>query len=153
MTGPRTRFLLGSALVAGFLLWVHQNGIISGDQIKDVAAKAIEQPDMLQAIRDARIDVRIPARAKPLDLPFLPRVVGNLFQSINPGVAGLILIISALVRGSRVGLFALPGAAIALIGPALGLPGIGPLPAETASLALGAGVAILGLVFAGPRDD
>jgi eukaryotic-like serine/threonine-protein kinase len=153
LTGPRTRFLLGSALVAGFLLWVHQNGIISGDQIKDVATKAIEQPDPLQAIRDARIDVRIPARAEALDLPFLPRVVGNLFQSINPGVAGLILIISALVRGVRVGLFALPGAAIVLIGPALGLPGMGPLRAETASLALGAGVAILGLVFAAPGDD
>ena len=92
----------------GCLLWVDQNGIVSGAQVRDAAARAIEDPDPLRAIRDARIDVRVPARTRPLRLPFLPRPVSDLFRGFNAGAAGLILILSALVPGARMGLFAIP---------------------------------------------
>jgi hypothetical protein len=151
--GPRTRFLLGAALVAGFLLWVRQNEIVSGEQLKDVAVKAIESPDHLEALRNARIDVHLNRAARPLELPFLPRSIARLFQGIPPGVAGLILLLSAFLSGSRVGYFALSGAAIALFGPALGLPRIGPLDPAAASMAAGAVVAGLGLFFGRSRDD
>lgn len=153
LLGARTRFLLGSALLAGCLLWVHQNGFISGAQIKDVAARAIEAPDPLRALRDARIDVRAPGRTMPLDLPFLPHAAANLFRGFDAGAAGLILILSSMVRGSRVGLFAVPGAAIALFGWALGVPPIGPLDARSACMVLGAGLAVLGVFFGKTRDD
>jgi eukaryotic-like serine/threonine-protein kinase len=153
LLGPRTRFLFGAALLVGCLLWVDQNGIVTGAQIKDVATRAIEHPDPLQALRDTRIDVRVPLRTTPLRLPFLPQPVSNLFHDFNAGAAGLILILSALLSGARVGLFAIPGAAIALFGPALGLPPIGPLDSARTSMALGAGVALLGVFFGKSRGD
>jgi eukaryotic-like serine/threonine-protein kinase len=150
LTGARLRFLLGAALVAGFLVWAHQNKIYSTDQIKDAATKAFENPETL---RDARIDVHLPAGATtPLQTSFLPGPIARLFHDFNPGVAGLILIVSAFFRGSRVGYFAIPGAAIALFGPSLGLPRIGPLDPERASMAVGAGVAALALFFGRGRD-
>ncbi len=153
LLGPRARFLFGAALLVGCLLWVDQNGIVTGAQIKDVATRAIEHPDPLQALRDTRLDVRVPLRTTPLRLPFLPRLVSNLFHDFNSGAAGLILILSALMPGARVGLFAIPGAAIALFGPAVGLPPIGPLDAMGTSMALGAGVALLGVFFGRSRGE
>jgi hypothetical protein len=149
--GPRARFLLGSALLVGFLLWVDQNGIVTGAQIKQAAARAVEHSDPLEVLRDTKIDVRIPAQTKPLHLPFLPRPVSNLFQGWGAGAAGLILIVSALIPGPRMALFALPGAAIALFGPQVGVPALGPLDPATASMAIGAGVASLGIVFGRSR--
>lgn len=153
LTGPRARFLLGAVMVAGCLAWVHQNGVISGDQIKDVAARAIDDPDPLRAIRDARIDVRLPARGEPLSLPYLPRVVAGLFRDFGSGAAGLILILSAFLRGSRVAYFAFPGAALALFGARLGLPGLGPFTADTTGMVVGAGVAFLAALFGKAAGD
>ena len=79
--------------------------------------------------------------------------MSNLFHDFNAGAAGLILILSALMPGARVGLFAIPGAAVALFGPTVGLPPIGPLDSATASMALGAGVALLGVFFGKIRAD
>ena len=153
LTGPRTRFLLGSLILAGFLLWVHQNGIISGDQIKDVAVKAIESEDLLKSVRDARIDVRIPGRVKALDVPLAPRVVTGAFNGFHSGVAGLILMISSFFRGSRVGYFAFPGAAVSLLGPSLGLTALGPFDPSTASMAAGAAIASLGIFFGKTEEE
>jgi hypothetical protein len=101
----------------------------------------------LRALRDTRIDVRVPAQTQPLELAFLPRLLANLFQGWGAGAAGLILILSALIPGARMALFAIPGAAVALIGPTVGVPPIGPLDSTIASMAIGAGVALLGVVF------
>jgi hypothetical protein len=147
LLGPRTRFLLGAALLVGCLLWVDQNGIVTGAQLKEVATRAIEHPDPVEALRDARVEVRVPAQTEPVHLPFLPPLVSNLFQGWGAGAAGLILILSALVRGVRMALFAVPGAIVALIGPRIGIPAIGPLDPAMASMAIGAGVALMGLAF------
>jgi hypothetical protein len=153
LLGPRTRFLLGAALLAGFLVWVHQNEVVRADQLKEAAARAMEESDPLRAIQNARVDVRLPDQPTPLRLPFLPRAMSILFQGINPGAAGLILVLSALfgVGGRVAGACALGGAAVAMLGPALGLPRLGPLDPSTASIALGAGVALLGAVQDGRR--
>ncbi len=151
--GARTRFLLGSAILAGFLLWVHQNGMISGDQIKDIAVKAIASDDPVQSVRDARIDVHVPDVTKALDAPLGPRFLFKLFNGFHPCGAGLILIFSSFWRGSRVGTFAIPGAAFALVGPALGIPSIGPLSASVSSMAIGAGIASLGFFFGTSPDE
>jgi hypothetical protein len=147
LLGARTRFLLGATLVVGFLLWVDQNGIVQSAQIKGTAARAIEHPDPLQALRDTRIDVRVPVQTKPLHLSGLPRPIASLFRDWGAGGAGLLLILSALVPGPKMVLFAVPGAAIALFGPTAGVPRIGPMDPSMASLALGAGVTLLGLVL------
>jgi hypothetical protein len=149
--GPRARFLLGAVLVVGCLLWVDQNGIVTGTQIQEAAARAVEHPDPLKALRDTRIDVHVPAQTKPLHLPFLPQPLANLFQGWGAGAAGVILILSALIRGARMALFALPGAAVAMIGPRLDVPAIGPLDSAMVSMAIGAGVALLGVCFGRSR--
>lgn len=81
--GGRTRFLLGSAIFAGFLLWVHQNGMISCDRIKDIAVKAIASDDPLQSVRDARIDVHLPEVTQPLDAPPGPRFLFKYFDGFH----------------------------------------------------------------------
>ena len=58
---------------------------------------------------------------------------------------------NALSWAITMGLFAMPGAAIALLGPAVGIPRIGPLDPEMASMALGAGVTLLGILFGRAR--
>lgn len=140
-TGARTRFLIGTAILAGFLLWVHQNGIVSGDQLKDVAEKTIRSDDPMKAIQGARIDVRMPVMTKPLEAPFLPGFVAARFNGLYAGIAGLILLVSSFVRGSRVGYFAIPGAIVALI-----------LPTSLGSL-IGAGLASMGLLFGTTAQD
>jgi hypothetical protein len=148
LLGPRARFLLGTVLLVGCLCWVHQNGIVSGEQIKDVAARAITGPDPLRTLRDARLDVHLHRQTRPLRLPFLPGLVTNQFRSFNPGVAGLILILSAMVGGTRAGLLAIAGAAVAWIGPSVGVPRLGSLDSQTASMVLGAGISML-VIFLG----
>ncbi|MFO0953023.1 MAG: hypothetical protein U0835_18100 [Isosphaeraceae bacterium] len=153
LIGPRTRFLLGSVVLAGFFLWVHQNGIVSGEQLRDVALKTIESPDHLEALKNARIDVRTDVPTRPLDVKGLPGPLARFFNGFHAGAAGLILVLSAFVRGSRVGLFALPGAAVALVWPAFGLPGAGPLGPSALGSAVGAGVASLGLFLGEAEGD
>ena len=121
-------------------------GIGMKTQLKDVAARALESTDPLNTLRGARIDVRLDGATQPLRLSFLPRLVANLFHDFNPGVAGLILVVSSFLSGSRVGLFAFPGAALTFFGPSFGL-------APTVAMAFGAGVAALGLFLGRSRND
>jgi hypothetical protein len=126
---------------------------MSERRVRDVATKAIESGDPLRTIQESHVDVHLPAGAtKPLQTALLPPPVSRLFQWYNPAAAALILIVSSFWRGSRVGYFAIPGAAIALVGPALvaheGLPFD---TAHKASMIAGAVVAGLGLVL--PGDD
>jgi hypothetical protein len=79
--------------------------------------------------------------------------VSSLFHDFGAGAAGLILMLSSLMPGARMGLFAIPGAVLAFTGPALGIPRIGPLDPSTVSMVLGAGVALLGVFFRKIRGD
>ena len=141
LTGPRTRFLLGAAILGGFLLWVHQNEIVSSEQIKDVAVKTMESNDPLKAMKNAQIDVKVPVKTKPLELGFLPRFISESFNGFHAGIAGLILVVSAFVWGSRVGFFAIPGALVTLF------------LSSTFGLIVGASVASLGLFFGTTDED
>lgn len=141
--GPRTRFLVGSALLAGFLLWVHQNRVISEDQLKEVATRALEAPDSL---RDARVDVRLDGATEPLRLRGLPLPVARLLNGFQTGAAGLILVLSSLRGGWRVACWAVAGAAFALLGPPLGVP-------PTTAMAVGAGAPAAAVLFGWARGD
>ncbi len=140
IVGPRTRFLAGSVLLAGFLLWVHQNELISGEQVTDVANRAIQAEDPLKAIREAKIDVKFDKATKPLTPGVVPRSLASWFHGFAPGVAGLILVVSAFWGGSRAGIGSIAGAILAMIGPALGLPG-------AVAMGAGAALAVIGVVL------
>ena len=160
--GPRPRFIAGGLLLAGCLAWMDQNELISGRQISENVRTAIEKKDRDRALKDAReLGSRLVSnvqsvvgskrQTRPLRLAMLPPSVTDLFHDFGPGVAGLILLISSLYRGIKISLFAVPGAVLALLGPRLGLPSIGPVDAPLAGIASGVTLLVLGLLFGESR--
>ena len=153
MLGSNSRFLAGVVLLLGCLLWMHQNGMISGSEIKEAAQKAIESRD-LQVMEEAaeQLDSRIEGatETQPLSLPLLPTSISRMFNSFTSGVAGLILLFSSVFSGARMSLFAAPAAFIALAGPGLSLPVVGLLSPLLAMLG-GAALLFLGILFGRSR--
>ncbi len=128
------RFLLGAALLLGFLYWLHVNQSIPTTQ------EGATDPEAYKQIW-ARMQS---GKMEPLKIPF----VGEYLSTLNAGVAGLLLILSANWLYWRIGLLVLLGAAIMVIGPAMGLiPALGPLTPSLSCLAVGAAVALLGFLF------
>jgi hypothetical protein len=145
LLGYRVRFVAGALLLAGCAMWMHSNGLIPGQELKQLAAVAsqpinrenLEASGATQAARElAGSWLEHYAAAQPLKLP----LVGTWFNSFNPGLAGLLLVFSSFIPGLRIGLLMIPAAAILLFGPALGLGG-------WLSLAIGGGLGGAGLFF------
>ncbi len=147
-TGPRARFLLGGLLCALFLLWAEQVGIISSTEIREKAERAIAERDVGR-LGEVNVDVaRIPAADEPLRIPGVPETLTRLVSGYGVGAAGVILIVSALTAGSRIAIVAIPAAAIAWLGPTLGIP-ILRVPAFAAGF--GAGLLLVGMLWEGRR--
>ncbi len=162
LLGPRTRFLAGSALLAGCLLWMYQNSLISGEKIKDVVATATADQEKAitgaKAIQDETV-ARVKGvasgetRTKDLELEGLSPDVTRRVDGFGLGVAGLILVLSSFYRGVRMAAFAVPGALVAAVGPHLIEPAARTLgPASLMAMAVGAGLFALGVVFGRTRD-
>jgi hypothetical protein len=134
--GARMRFVLGACLTIGFVLWIQQNNVVSGTQLRQVLENR-----QLDDLGSVRLDVQ---RTTPLKIP----IVGRFFNSLNAGLAGGLLLIGSLFRGWPMSVFLLPAAAIAMFGPALGLPGIATMGgAHATSAALAIGLTLLGFLF------
>ncbi len=159
--GPRTRFLLGGVALAGFLLWMHQNALISAEEIRRAGAGAVEGREEavqdVQAIgRDIASKVQGVADAatetRSLEVEGLPPGLARRLDGFGLGVAGLILVASSFFGGIRMAAFAVPGALVAAIGPGLVEPGARTLgPASLACLAVAAGLFALGVAFGRSR--
>lgn len=132
--GRRVRFALGAVLFAAGLLWMNQNGLLKRE---NNLIEHLVEFDMTKA--KAWLDAK---DAKPLS------VMGNAIEQVNSfaiPVTGLLLMLAgACYYGWKSTLTSLPGAAIAVLGPSLGVPEIGPLSAQMTSLAIGA-VLIVGV--------
>ncbi|SIO02645.1 Serine/threonine protein kinase [Singulisphaera sp. GP187] len=163
--GPGPRFLAGALLLTGCLFWMHQNKLLTKEKLEEAKVTAQQLSEKVQAVTNEAVkaqDVtvlkdahksftevelpKVPDRTRPLSLPMIPQRFTAWFNSFNPGVAGLILLFSSLFRGVKIGLFALPGAAIAVFGPQF-LPGMHPAVAPGIGLLLGG----LGAVFGRTR--
>lgn len=140
--GGKMRFALGCLLILGCILWMNQVGWT------EKLSKAAEQAVAAQSLEEVK---RVPpADTQPLNWP----VVGRFFDSFNPGVAGLVLVVLALFRGWKMSIFALPAAAIMFLGPALGIPGIGAMGgAHATSLVIGLAVAVAGVFFGRTKSE
>jgi hypothetical protein len=140
LLGARVRFIVGGLLIAGCAMWLRQNGLVE------------ERPD-LQALRGLSAFIGAPsADTAPLQLPFVPQSVTRYFNSVNPGVAGLILVLSALfVTGARIALFIIPAAAVAMFGHRLGLGQVWIIPEIWTSIAAAGVLMVLGLLFGRSR--
>jgi serine/threonine protein kinase len=132
--GAKLRFLVGSALLVGCLLWMNQHGMFSSE-IGNTSKLNLE---------------RALGPSAPLNIP----VVGRFFDSFNPGFAGLMLLLAACFRGWKMTLFALPAAAIMVFGPASGIPGVAALGgSHTTSLIVGGTIALIGLFLGRTHEE
>jgi serine/threonine protein kinase len=80
---------------------------------------------------------------KVVEPPTAANAVLRALSSFNAGVAGILLILSAIWRSWKMGLLQLVAAAIIVIGPVAGAPGMGPLTPSLLSLATGFGLSVL----------
>lgn len=149
--GPRARFLVGGALLVGCLLWANQNGLLKrehAETIQSAVTQGVESRSAEQVSESLKANLSV--ETSPLRLP----LVGDWFTTINPGVAGLVLIFSALFRGVRMTLFALPAAAVMVAAPVLAWPEVHVLPlAHSIGLAVGLAIAVVGFFFGRTYDD
>jgi hypothetical protein len=143
--GPRARLLVGLVLVAGCAGWLYQNGLVPGQEIQQAADEAINRQDVPDVTPLQNFDWF--KETKPLSLPLVPAALTDVFASLNPGVAGLILVVSGLLHGPRITLFGWAGALLALAGPWIGVPALGPITANEVSMAAGALLAVPGFVW------
>jgi len=160
--GPRTRFLAGVVLLAGWLVWLNQNKLVDAGEIKrDVLTATSDREqavanaeklgrkfaDNVRAVADAGAETR------SLEVPYLAPEVARRVDGFGLGPAGLILVLSSFFRGVRFAAFAVPGALIAAIGPRLIDPASRPLgPTSLLAMAIGGGLFALGVVFGRSRD-
>ncbi len=155
LLGPRLRLLAGGVLTAGCLLWMHQNGLIPGREVRDLAEQALTIRDLDQArelgAAAGKLPVRVLDATRPLDLPPLPRRLTVPLSGFGAGVGGLILLVSSAFRGWRLSLFVVPAAAIAIVGPKVGVPGLGGLGPEAISTILAGALAGMGFLFGRTR--
>jgi serine/threonine protein kinase len=130
------RFLIGATLLVICLVWLHKNGLLP-------SSTTFDDKETYASIWERMKD------AKPLEWP-MPQVFRDMFSSINPGAAGLLLVLSALWRSWKIGFLTLAGAAIMVIGPVTGMvPALG---MTTALVSLGAGSLVMLLGFLYGRD-
>jgi len=95
----------------------------------------------------AELEQRLAGLGRPLELPLVPASVAEWFSSLNVGVAGLLLVLSAFFRGWKVSLLVLSGAAVVLAGQRFGVPAVGPIGAAQVSMAAGMALALLAMVL------
>ncbi|MCA9155548.1 MAG: hypothetical protein KDA38_12205, partial [Planctomycetales bacterium] len=151
----KVRFLLGCLLLGGCVLWMKQNGWLSAEEVTSATMQAVRDRNLTEvtAVADGVVSdlaTQQTDSSKSLALP----LVGRLFDSFNPGVAGLLLIALSIFRGWRMSLFALPAAAIMVLGPSLGIPGVEALGgSHTTSLALGGAIGAVGLLLGRTEND
>ncbi len=108
--GPFTRFVLGAVLVAACGLWVKNNGMLSSGGELTQALRS-HQAGALAGLFDPN------SAYQPLAVPLVPRdLAQKIFNTVNMGAAGLILLISAFLGRVMLGFFVLPAAAIAWLG-------------------------------------
>jgi hypothetical protein len=149
--GPKVRFLAGAALAAGCIAWMHQNAMISAEQAGAfVAAAKSGDVKAIQSHAQAGVARAREVAARPtetLDLPVIPPALLALVSSFGAGVGGLILIVSSFFSGIRIAIFAVPAAAVPVLGPRLGLPSLGGLDPSLAPSVVGAAIMAAGIMF------
>jgi eukaryotic-like serine/threonine-protein kinase len=149
--GPKLRFLAGATLVAGCVAWMYQNAMISEEHAAALiaAAKAGDVQAMQSHAEASVSQVRAAAARETtsLYLPFVPEDLLVLVSSFGAGAAGLVLIFSAVFAGGRIALFAIPAAAISVLGPMLPLPTFGVVDPSLAPSILGAALMVTGVLF------
>ena len=127
--GRRLRFVLGAVVFALGLLWLSQNNLLKDNKL----VGALTSADFSGALKELG-----GASAKPVSVSFLPAEITKPLNSYAVPLTGLMLMFAGVFYfGWKPNLVAIPGAAVALVGPTLGVPDAGPVNAQVLSLAVG----------------
>jgi hypothetical protein len=132
--GGSVRFMLGASLLLICLLWMHTRHLLPG-------ASDLDEAETYTSVWERARE------AEPLHVPLVPEVVLRAFASINPGVAGVLLLLSAVWRSWKIGFVQLLAAATMVIGPVAGVPEVGPLTPQVVCLAVGGALSLVGFLF------
>jgi serine/threonine protein kinase len=151
LLGPKMRFLVGCLLIAGCAVWARQNGFVTRENLESVKA-AVETSVQDQSAASLASAAQAIGEQPTTELA-IP-LVGKYLSSFNAGIAGLLLIVLGLFRGWKMSLFALPAAALMVLGPTLGIPAVIPLSTvHVSSLVAGLVIAAIGFVFGRTYDE
>jgi eukaryotic-like serine/threonine-protein kinase len=135
--GGGARLLVGVVLIAVAVFWMRQRGLL---------------PSGTPGVEDLKkIDLgQLPA---PLSVPAVPDAVMRLVCSYGSALAGLVLVLSAFVSGTRMTFFVLPAVLVLMFGDPLAshLPGIGPLTPRHVLLAGGVALGLAAVYWGRKR--
>jgi len=140
--GPHVRAVLAAVLLAGFALWVIQNGLFPGAAERRSAVQALEKSDLSAFKRSAAATLNKPTR--PLEVAGIPPAATRWIDGWNTGFAGLLLLASLFYRGNLMSTFALIGAAVAAVGHQHGIRTVEPFRSEHVALMLSTVFALVG---------
>ncbi len=148
--GGKMRFLLGCLLIAGCALWARQNNLVTaaaGEQLKAAVETSVQGQDAAALAGAAQSLGQQPTTE--LGIP----LVGKYLSSFNAGVAGLVLVVLGCFRGWKMSLFALPAAAVMVLGPSF-FPDVFQLQqVHVTSLGIGLVIASVGFFFGRTYED
>ncbi len=136
LVGARIRFMVGAVLCFCCIFWIRQNQFLEGDGLSQAFTAMIEQGST----------EKWDHLGLPLAIPLAPAAVQDLFNSMNVGIAGLLLLISAFLGGWKASLIAWPAGASIFLGSTL-LPAARPLSGGAVGLLTGLLLAIVGLLI------
>jgi serine/threonine protein kinase len=153
---PRFRLLLGAVLVVGALFWVNQNTAGAVEQLKNVPGE--QAGAAAGSLWGQVVPLALnPEKGKPLSVGWLPQEVIGWFDSLNPLVAGLLVLLSAQSSRTRTVLVVVLAAAVAFAGQHLlglfgvTLPDLGPLKVSHVTGLVGLLVGVGGFVVLGRK--
>ncbi len=139
--GGKARLLVGCVLLAYFGMWVHETGMVSHDQVQSLTDSFRNGGVNIKAMdSDLRSQIgELSDNQTPVS------ILGFQFTGWSVGVAGMLLVMSAILSGWFVTPVALIAVVVTLNGERLGVPGFNPLQPWMVSSAGGFGVLFVGI--------
>ncbi|MEQ8787417.1 MAG: protein kinase [Pirellulaceae bacterium] len=129
--GGKVRFAAGAALLTVCLLWLNQNGLVPGAEIRDAVTGGAAVSELRNLTAEQKLamleQMNQPADTQPV--AFLPSPLNAWLSNFNTGLAGVILLVSIFFRGPRAAGFALVAALAAVFVPILASPYLSLVPA------------------------
>ncbi len=123
LIGPPMRGVVGLLLIAGTGYWLYLNGLIG-----EFPSPTVFMPPK-----------------NPEEIPFAP--IAWLFTSISPGVGGLIMLISVVLKRRNIVWLSWPAAVVAVLGPVFLVAMVSPTLAMFISVGAAVAIAVLGIVY------
>jgi hypothetical protein len=142
--GRGLRLIVGSALLLLCWAWLQQNGLVPNRDVTKKAAQAIEAQD-LSFLKEGALNPG--KQSHGLEILGVPAEYTAWCDSLNVGVAGLLLILSVFFRGAVTGVLALFAAAVTVAGHRFGIPSVEPIRDYHASLILGMVLSLVAFRF------